>query len=98
MTTRICNNTYQTSGIKLAGTSSSSTANNSQVLQDVLNGQFNRAAHPEFQEIRCAIDEGIVTMLGTVQSFYYSQVAQEIVRRTAGVERVVNNVHVLRPC
>ena len=95
-TTNICNDTYRATPIASISTLASNTTEISQALQNALTEQLCRAAYPEFREIRCAIDNGIVTLLGTVQSFYYSQVAQEIVRRTAGVVQVINEIHVSR--
>lgn len=39
-------------------------------------------------------DEGVVILHGRVDTFYHKQVAQEILRRVNGVERIVNLLEV----
>ncbi|MBB3208112.1 osmotically-inducible protein OsmY [Rhodopirellula rubra] len=43
---------------------------------------------------RCRFDRGVVTLLGTVDSFYLKQIAQEIVRRVPAVKTIRNQLHV----
>ena len=47
------------------------------------------------RRLRCEYLEGVVALHGRVTSYYLKQVAQEIVRRTAGVEEVANRIEVV---
>jgi len=59
------------------------------------------AEHPLFcgrmGTINLDYHQGILTISGRVPSFYLKQVVQEIVRHLDGVERVDNQIDVIRP-
>ena len=46
------------------------------------------------KKLRCESHEGRVTLQGTVDNFFQKQMAQEIVRRLDGVDRVENQLEV----
>ncbi|MEJ7591540.1 MAG: BON domain-containing protein [Planctomycetaceae bacterium] len=48
------------------------------------------------QEVQCVHCEGVVVLRGRVQSFHEKQMAQELARKVAGVEVVVNRLVVDR--
>jgi osmotically-inducible protein OsmY len=58
--------------------------------------ELRRSTYPELWHVACEYREGILTLRGRVSSFYMKQIAQAIVQRLEGVERVVNRVEVLR--
>jgi osmotically-inducible protein OsmY len=46
------------------------------------------------RQIDVCADQGVVLLQGEVQSYYEKQLAQEVVRRLDGVERVENEIEV----
>jgi osmotically-inducible protein OsmY len=46
------------------------------------------------RQIDVCADQGVVVLQGEVQSFYEKQLAQEVVRRIDGVQRVENEIEV----
>lgn len=47
------------------------------------------------QRIRCEFDEGLLFLRGQVPSFYFKQLAQEVVVDMEGVGQVVNEIEVV---
>ena len=45
-------------------------------------------------EVTGTNDEGVVVLHGRVDTFYHKQVAQEVLRKISGVERIVNLLEV----
>lgn len=45
-------------------------------------------------EVTGTNDEGVVILHGRVDTFYHKQVAQELLRKVSGVERIVNLLEV----
>lgn len=44
--------------------------------------------------VACAFDEGVLRLRGQLPSFHHKQMAQELVQRIEGVERVQNEIEV----
>ena len=56
---------------------------------------LRRSPYGELATVSCHFHEGVLTLNGHVRSYYLKQVAQTLVRQTAGVRRVCNRLHVL---
>lgn len=56
-----------------------------------------RSSYGELRRVTGDFHEGILTLRGRVSSFYLKQIAQSLVQRLEGVERIVNRVEVTRP-
>jgi osmotically-inducible protein OsmY len=55
-----------------------------------------RSSHNmELKRILCEVRTGILTIRGRVHSYYLKQLAQELVRPVAGVNRIVNQLEVV---
>jgi osmotically-inducible protein OsmY len=52
------------------------------------------SSYPELRSVRCDFHEGVLTLRGTVSSFYTTQLAQALAARIPGVEEVVNHIEV----
>ncbi|HEY2148150.1 MAG TPA: BON domain-containing protein [Pirellulales bacterium] len=52
------------------------------------------SSYPELRAVRCDFHEGVLTLRGTVSSFYTTQLAQALAARIPGVEEVVNRIEV----
>ena len=48
----------------------------------------------EFRNVEVCCESGIVYLDGALDSFYLNQVVQEATLRSAGVQKVVNRIHV----
>lgn len=48
----------------------------------------------ELKRVLCEVRTGTLNIRGQVSSYYYKQLAQELVRPIAGVERIVNHLMV----
>ncbi len=66
------------------------------VLQRV-RGRLSQSCHftRHWREIKCDFCEGILTLRGSVPSFYLKQVLQSILKDVPGVRRVDNRVDVV---
>ena len=53
-----------------------------------------KSVWPTLRDLHVAVQEGIVTLTGYVQSYYYKQLAFQEVRHIPGVTRVRNLVEV----
>lgn len=51
--------------------------------------------HGELVAVSCSCERGVLRLRGQVSSFHLKQLAQEAVKRTEGVVKVVNEVNVL---
>jgi osmotically-inducible protein OsmY len=55
-----------------------------------------RSSHNmELKRILCEVCTGILTIRGRVSSYYLKQLAQELVRPLAGVNRIVNDLEIV---
>lgn len=63
-------------------------------LADVVEGALNRSPYLPARTVRVEALEGVVRLNGAVRSFFQKQMAQEVIRRLDGVERVENHLQV----
>lgn len=63
-------------------------------VQTRINHALKGSPHYLGAEVVGTHDEGIVVLQGRVDTFYHKQVAQELLRKLDGVERVVNLLEV----
>ncbi|WP_425571295.1 BON domain-containing protein [Novipirellula rosea] len=53
------------------------------------------SSYRQLQYVRCHCKDGVVLLMGTVPSYFIKQMAQETVRRIAGVTQIDNQVEVV---
>ncbi|RIK81218.1 MAG: transport-associated protein [Planctomycetota bacterium] len=63
-------------------------------LLDQVNGVLNRSPYVAARDLRIEAAEGVVRLEGAVRSFFHKQMAQELIRRVDGVERIENRLQV----
>jgi osmotically-inducible protein OsmY len=63
-------------------------------LVDQVHGVLSRSPYVSPREVRVAAQEGVVRLEGAVRSFFQKQMAQELIRRVDGVQRVENCLQV----
>jgi hypothetical protein len=63
-------------------------------LVDQVHGALSRSPYISARDFRIEAEEGVVRLEGAVRSFFHKQMAQEVIRRLDGVERVVNCLQV----
>ena len=63
-------------------------------LINQVHGALSRSPYVSPHEVRVEAEEGVVRLEGAVRSFFQKQMAQEVVRRLDGVERIVNCLQV----
>lgn len=51
--------------------------------------------YASLRTLSCSFQSGVLLLRGRLDSFYHKQVAQETVRRLAGVSQVVNEIEVI---
>lgn len=64
-------------------------------LEDRLRRQLLISSYTALHDIECDCQEGAVTLRGEVATFFLKQVAQELVRKVRGVERITNRIDVV---
>ena len=69
------------------------SSENFELQQRVLQ-YLSTAQRPVLQNVSVTVHNETVTLAGTVATFYEKQLAQEIVRRVAGVRQVINLLNV----
>ena len=71
-------------------------AGSGEVLKSV-KGTLSRSCHftRHWREIRCTFQDGVLTLHGSVPSFYLKQVLQSILKDMPGVARIDNRVEVI---
>lgn len=69
------------------------TALNIELIQRV-DSAIRTNPHLIGNRVQCKEDQGIVVLHGQVSTFYQKQMAQEILKRLNGVERIVNQLEV----
>jgi osmotically-inducible protein OsmY len=82
--------------VGLAGENRTSPLEGCRQIEAMARADLRRSPYAELWRITCEYHEGILTLRGHVSSFYMKQIAQTIVLRVDGVERVVNRVEVAR--
>jgi osmotically-inducible protein OsmY len=63
-------------------------------LADQVHFALSRSPYGQTHELRVEAQEGVVRLEGAVRSFFHKQMAQEVIRRLDGVERVENHLRV----
>ncbi len=65
-------------------------------LDDRVNLALQTAPHLAGRKLRSHARDGHVVLHGSVNSFFEKQMAQEVVRRIDGVQRIANELTVIR--
>lgn len=65
------------------------------VINENVSRSIRELSYRQIHEIECVSREGVVTLCGTLASFYLKQVAQSIASKVPGVNRVVNDIQVI---
>jgi osmotically-inducible protein OsmY len=63
-------------------------------LVDQVHGALRSSPYFSSRQVRIEAEEGVVRLEGAVKSFFHKQMAQEVIRRLDGVERIVNCLQV----
>ncbi len=63
-------------------------------LLDQIQGALNNSPHVSSRKVQIEATDGRVRLEGTVTTFFQKQMAQELVRRLDGVERIDNLLQV----
>ena len=63
-------------------------------LVDQVQGALSRSPYLSPKHVRVEAEQGVVRLEGAVRSFFHKQMAQEVIRRLDGVERIVNCLEV----
>lgn len=63
-------------------------------LADRIHGLLSQSPHLTPCNLQVCADEGAIRLHGTVGSFFQKQMAQELLRRVDGVERIENMLQV----
>jgi len=66
-------------------------------LQELAEGCLRRNPYLALKNVACDCREGVLVLRGCLPSYYLKQVAQEVVARLEGVERIENQIEVLTP-
>ncbi|MCH2114061.1 MAG: BON domain-containing protein [Pirellulales bacterium] len=61
---------------------------------DQVLGALTDSSHFSSREVHADVADGYVRLHGTVGTFYQKQMAQELVRRVDGVEKIENQLEV----
>lgn len=60
-------------------------------------GRLRSAGYQGLAEVTCEFHEGVLTLRGSVPTFYLKQVAQTVVQALADVTEIVNRIEVIAP-
>jgi hypothetical protein len=63
-------------------------------LAEQVHGALSRSPYVSPRELRVQAAQGVVRLEGAVRSFFQKQMAQEVIRRVDGVERIENCLQV----
>ncbi len=63
-------------------------------LQTRINDVLKDSPHFHGSDVMGTDEQGVVVLQGRVETFYHKQVAQELLRKVDGVERIVNLLEV----
>lgn len=59
--------------------------------------RWSMSGYPGLTALDCRCIDGVLFIYGSVATFYYKQLAQELVRNTDDIERIINEVVVVEP-
>jgi osmotically-inducible protein OsmY len=68
--------------------------NSTNEIQSRINHALKESPHCLGTQVIGTHDQGIVVLQGCVETFYHKQVAQELLRKLDGVQRIVNLLEV----
>lgn len=66
--------------------------------QQITEGAENCLRHNSYlalKNVRCDYHEGVLTLRGCLPTYYLKQMAQSVVARIEGVQRIVNEIEVV---
>jgi osmotically-inducible protein OsmY len=63
-------------------------------LIDEVHGALRRSPYVSGHDMQVEAAEGVVRISGAVRSFFHKQMAQELIRRVDGVQRIENCLQV----
>ena len=63
-------------------------------LIDEVHGALRRSPYVSGHDLQVEAAEGVVRLSGAVRSFFHKQMAQELIRRVDGVQRIENCLQV----
>ncbi len=63
-------------------------------LNSLVDAALRQSPYFARRPLRCEAQQGRVVLRGTVGSYYHKQMAQEILRRVDGVDRIENQLEV----
>ena len=63
-------------------------------LIDEVHGALRRSPYVSGHDMQVEATEGVVRISGAVRSFFHKQMAQELIRRVDGVQRIENCLQV----
>lgn len=66
--------------------------------QQIVEGAENCLRHNSYlalKNVRCDYREGVLTLRGCLPTYYLKQMAQSVVARVEGVQRIVNEIEVV---
>jgi osmotically-inducible protein OsmY len=75
-----------------------STAPRPAPAQQIAEGAENCLRHNSYlalKNVQCECDEGVLTLRGCLPTYYLKQMAQAVVARIEGVQRIVNEIEVV---
>jgi osmotically-inducible protein OsmY len=62
---------------------------------EIAQGRLRNSPYMAIRTVSCDFENGVLLLRGRLRSFHYKQLAQEAVRRLAGVEQIVNAIEVI---
>jgi osmotically-inducible protein OsmY len=66
-----------------------------EMINESVTRSIRELSYRQIHSIECESHNGVVTLCGTLASFYLKQVAQSIASKVPGVHRVVNEIRVV---
>jgi hypothetical protein len=63
----------------------------------IAQGRFHRSPYLPLRQVSCLLDDGILTLRGSVPTYYLKQLAQTIGASIQGVRQVINRLDVEFP-
>lgn len=69
-------------------------AQQQQMVEQAVEAALQQAGYYALKQIRCEFDRGMLTLCGSVPSFYMKQMAQAAVSRVSGIELIDNQLEV----
>jgi osmotically-inducible protein OsmY len=72
----------------------SKTADERNLIRVAVERQLQASGHSDLRSVRCFVEDGVVTLFGTVSSYHMKQVAQTVVMKLELALRVENHCEV----